>query len=51
MANNERKDHFSIRKFSVGAASVVVGASVFGLAAGIEASATFTVSVYFWKLS
>ena len=33
MANNEKKDHFSIRKFSVGAASVVVGASVFGLAA------------------
>ena len=32
MANNERKDHFSIRKFSVGAASVLVGASVFGLA-------------------
>lgn len=24
MANNERKDHFSIRKFSVGAASVLV---------------------------
>ena len=33
MANNEKKDHFSIRKFSVGAASVVVGASIFGLAA------------------
>ena len=33
MANNERKDHFSIRKFSVGAASVLVGASIFGLSA------------------
>ena len=33
MANNERKDHFSIRKFSVGAASVLVGTSIFGLSA------------------